>query len=394
MVNFIPELKTYLEYNDPLAIVFRSGSEDDPFVPRSNSLPIINAQITLLEIPSITHKVQISGLVEVTQEQLFDKKNLEANEFVVNYSNGNIQFHPSREGQVVKANFYSRGMILYPASRIYAIATENPDVVVTLQDYIDSLREIEKTLAIKLGEINEAIQKSIETTDAANVAIDNAIVATEDAQDAAREAYEAAETTKVNYLPYVMTFDEIATTYPNPMIGDTVQVATTGEYFRFNGVSWIPFSLMTVAVPKANEYIDGLMSKEDFVKVRDADIETYEKRAIIILLQSDFLSGVQPNLYRSPFKGEIVDITAFSLHKGTIDTNVLIEKTNDFENWSGITSGYLTLEADSHIANEVIIDESEINMNDYFRVNVIELDENITNLTIEIIVKTIKTEEL
>src|SRR5690625_1024258 len=123
-------LQQYLQYNDPLTIIWRRGTPDDPYVDKLDSLPVINNQITLLEIPSQSHKVQISGYTEIDPITYnYNKKKLESDEFLVDYQNGNIQFNPSEDGKTLLCSYKGRGLILYPASRIYGMVSRNPDVV-------------------------------------------------------------------------------------------------------------------------------------------------------------------------------------------------------------------------------------------------------------------------
>ncbi|GJM68120.1 hypothetical protein HMSSN036_03360 [Paenibacillus macerans] len=157
----MPDLITQLQYNDPITIIMRKGTDDDPYKDRADSLVVqSNGMITLLEIPSITERVHISGMVEIDQEVYEKRPRLAPNEFLVNYSIGSIQVHESLIGKAILCRYKGRGLILYPASRIYALVSRNPDVVVTLQDYID---EIERKLAENnqlIGRVEELISET------------------------------------------------------------------------------------------------------------------------------------------------------------------------------------------------------------------------------------------
>ncbi len=59
----------------------------------------------------------------------------------------------------------------------------------------------------------------------------------------------------------VYTFDDIATKYPNPQDGWTVNTMDTNFTFRYDGKEWIAISAN--AIPKATQSVDGLLSKED-----------------------------------------------------------------------------------------------------------------------------------
>ena len=63
----------------------------------------------------------------------------------------------------------------------------------------------------------------------------------------------------------VDTFASIATTYPNPEDGWTVNVKDTDYTYRYSGTEWIAISAN--AIPKATDNVDGLMAKEDKSKL-------------------------------------------------------------------------------------------------------------------------------
>lgn len=59
----------------------------------------------------------------------------------------------------------------------------------------------------------------------------------------------------------VNTFADIATTYPNPIDGWTVNVKDTDITYRFTGTTWIQISANSI--PLASQSVDGKMSKTD-----------------------------------------------------------------------------------------------------------------------------------
>ena len=112
----------FLQYNDPLHIIWRKGDDSDPYVDKIDTFKIVNNTIVLSEIPSETYRVAIDGYVEV-----YNKKPL-SNGFVVNYQNGIVTFNPSEEGKTITAKYKGRGIILYPASRVYTKLNINGEV--------------------------------------------------------------------------------------------------------------------------------------------------------------------------------------------------------------------------------------------------------------------------
>lgn len=66
--------------------------------------------------------------------------------------------------------------------------------------------------------------------------------------------------TNIDWKEAVGTFDDIATTYPTPDDGWTVNVKDTDYTYRYNGTKWVAISAN--AIPKATDKVDGLMTKE------------------------------------------------------------------------------------------------------------------------------------
>ncbi|MDD4402218.1 MAG: hypothetical protein PHI24_10175 [Desulfitobacteriaceae bacterium] len=71
--------------------------------------------------------------------------------------------------------------------------------------------------------------------------------------------------TNIDWKESVNTFSDIATTYPNPQDGWTVNVKDTDYTYRYSGAEWIAISAN--AIPKSTAGIDGLMAKEDKAKL-------------------------------------------------------------------------------------------------------------------------------
>ena len=75
--------------------------------------------------------------------------------------------------------------------------------------------------------------------------------------------------TKIDWKESVETFDDIAATYPNPEDGWTVNTKDTDYTYRFDGEKWVIISAN--AIPKATDNVDGLLSKEDYIKYEDTN---------------------------------------------------------------------------------------------------------------------------
>lgn len=75
----------------------------------------------------------------------------------------------------------------------------------------------------------------------------------------------AGVVTSLDWKESVETFDDIATTYPEPQDGWTVNTKDTDVTYRYTGTEWIAISAN--AIPKASGSVDGKMSKEDKAKL-------------------------------------------------------------------------------------------------------------------------------
>ena len=64
----------------------------------------------------------------------------------------------------------------------------------------------------------------------------------------------------VDWKESVDTFDDIATTYPDPESGWTVNAKDTNYTYRYDGTAWVAISAN--AIPKATKELDGIMQKE------------------------------------------------------------------------------------------------------------------------------------
>ena len=71
--------------------------------------------------------------------------------------------------------------------------------------------------------------------------------------------------TNIDWKESVDTFSDIATVYPDPDDGWTVNVKDTDYTYRFDGTAWIAISAN--AIPKVTGNLDGLMAKEDKSKL-------------------------------------------------------------------------------------------------------------------------------
>lgn len=71
--------------------------------------------------------------------------------------------------------------------------------------------------------------------------------------------------TNIDWKEAVNTYNDIATTYPNPEDGWTVSAKDDDCIYRYNGTGWVEISASVI--PKATSSNDGLLSKENYSKL-------------------------------------------------------------------------------------------------------------------------------
>ena len=314
MSFFFPKVEKMYVYK-------RKGTQDDPYVPISESLKVVNSRVILKEVPDLFTKVTVK---DNKGNFLYETTSLtpNANEYRVDYSLGIVYFNSSNEGKEFTFDYQGVGLIAFPASRIWT-RENNGEIVETLQTLIDETEvardtvneavtaannaasnvNTKATYAQQQGDYAKAQGDYAKTQgdyakaqgDAANLAATNANDAANNANAAATSANNAAASAnkaadnantkatnaqtqadyaksqgdyaktqgdyakaqgdyakaqgdytkqvanenKTRWLTAVNTYADIATTYPNPQLGDTVQTINDSKIYRWDGTQWV-----------------------------------------------------------------------------------------------------------------------------------------------------------
>ena len=111
--------------------------------------------------------------------------------------------------------------------------------------------------------------------------------------------------TNIDWKEAVDTFADIATTYPNPDDGWTVNVKDTDYTYRYNGTKWVAISAN--AIPKATDSVDGLLAKEDHAKYDDtvSKAHTHDNKTVLDGITSDKVTAWDN---KSDFSGNYLDL--------------------------------------------------------------------------------------
>lgn len=84
-----------------------------------------------------------------------------------------------------------------------------------------------------------------------------------------------AVTSGLEWKPAVDTYEDIATTYPEPADGWTVNTKDKDETWRYTGTEWVLISANSI--PIATVDLDGLLSKEDKARIDSLSTEVLSK---------------------------------------------------------------------------------------------------------------------
>lgn len=373
-------------YLDPIHIVWRQGTNEDPYIDRAEYLKVLNHKVILAEIPDRFTRVKIAGLMEVNYEGS-PKKAIKPNEFSVNYSTGIIEFHESQESNAVNVSYKGRGFIQYPSSRIYH-RDEMNDVVESLATIIDRANVKIKDVNAKTEDYEKLRDELLQTIIKSDVATTNAKKSTEESKIATDMAYDAYETTRLVFLPYVKTYQQIFSNYPYPKIGWTVQVYDSGIRYRWDGKSWVAIDLLGGNIPLANKGVNGLMSKEDWAKLNSYDDRLKERVITFVIPQFPDI-GVQHIHARFPFKGEIVNVRGvIGSADSKVSTEISLQKSRDMLNWSDVLSRNIVFRKGEHFDDGLRkVDVANVAKDDIFRLEILQLGGDVQDITIEVIVK-------
>lgn len=124
-------------FDDSMIWMYRSGKDDDPFVPIQQTLKINDGTILLEEIPDDFQRPVISHSSKQFCEVL--QGDPDENSYKVIYKHGIIVFNHVNNGDEVVVNYYGTGKFFLPAERIYLKTDQNGEIAKTLKDFVDDV---------------------------------------------------------------------------------------------------------------------------------------------------------------------------------------------------------------------------------------------------------------
>lgn len=375
-------------YLDPIHIVWRKGTTEDPYIQKSEFIKVVNQTVILTEIPDKFYRVRIEGMTEVNYQKV-TQMGIQPNEFIVQYETGVIQFHEDKEAQTVGVLYKGRGFVQYPSSRIYH--QENNDVIRSLYEiiedsntFIDEVKDVLDDYEGLKEHVFETVNKI--TTDS-NTATDSAKLATENANEATEKALDAYKTTRLVFLPFVANFEELQSTYPYPEVGHTVQTYEDGIRYRWDGLEWIQIDIFGQNIQVVNEFVDGLMSVDEHLKLKSFPT-SIKDRVIVFCFPAYVFAGKQSVIARFPFDGEITSIKSFCGITGQTDALITVEKTSNMASWTDLLSTPMRIGALQNFDDgSAVVHNVSVTAGELFRVDVLQQGIDMQNLTVEVTIK-------
>lgn len=121
--------------------------------------------------------------------------------------------------------------------------------------------------------------------------------------------------------------------------------------------------------------------------------ETYNSnniKTMVFFLSSIVKEGISPIILQFPYDGEIIGINTFCNGIGTDDLEFTIEKISESNfiinaEWIDILQNHLKIQASNNINdNDYSFNSNIVSKNDYFRINVLNSNDSLSDMTIQI----------
>lgn len=184
---------------------------------------------------------------------------------------------------------------------------------------------IEETIKIK-DLAYEVTQKCIKMTELARKATLECRKTTDECKEELKNLKIDRLNTRFIWKESVDSIADIYVQYPKPIQGWVVMTKDDGNLYRWSGVEWVCIGNLRGAIPLASEKISGLMSKDDFIKLKGIEEKSQKNyigedaknalpkychtKTIVFVLSKNtkIKAGVQNVIIPFPNDGIITDI--------------------------------------------------------------------------------------
>ena len=116
-------------------------------------------------------------------------------------------------------------------------------------------------------------------------------------------------------------------------------------------------------------------------------VEFADVRLITFIVNNEVMDGVQSAHIPFLFDGDIQEINAYCARRGTKDTFIRVEKSDNMQLWNSISTNTITIQKGNNFDDKShILFNKNVKKGDIFRINV-EESGGIHNLTVNIKIK-------
>jgi len=152
-------------YSEPIMIDWiTDGDGNKVSLPVNNEQKqVVSGRITLDYLPDSFYRVTAVS-APLNSEIEIDEQILSTAQYKVDYNTGCIFIHPDLEGDTLTFNYYKKGVIKYPASRIYT-QRNGGYITETVQDNLEELYNEFDNVDDKLDEFNDTLNAFSNTLD-------------------------------------------------------------------------------------------------------------------------------------------------------------------------------------------------------------------------------------
>lgn len=312
-------------YNKKIIVNYRKGTSDDPYV-NINESHIVNpdGKVILTEIPLEFNRV-IATSADGERYYEIQEGIPKDNEYKVDYINKIVTFSPNNIGKQFNFDYVGIGQHYLPVDMIYT--EENNGIVTeTLKQLIDSTKQARDTANNAADNVNTKAKYAQQQGDYAKAQGDY--------------AKRVGDENKTRWLTAVNTYANIATTYPNPQLGDTVQTIDDSKIYRWDGTQWVWIQQYANAITDAQNKIGNLSNlnttdkdslvdaineiKQDQVshstdtesKITNINLNIIDMAVELETLKGATLNGVDANIFIETF----TNLNDINLMNGVYDS--------------------------------------------------------------------------
>ncbi len=151
-------------YNDPILFKKRNGDVNDPYKELTETIYIEKCCAHLTEIPNRAFGVKVTS----SGEYMYEVKDepLKTNTYSVNYTNGLVQFHESKNKKSLTFSYLGEGVINYPDSRIYLTEDKN------FKTAKDKFADIDRGITEQKNRVDTLIRENPQPSEVVDMRID------------------------------------------------------------------------------------------------------------------------------------------------------------------------------------------------------------------------------